>query len=230
MSEITCAQLKERSAELALGVLSGRERAEAIAHLERCPACRSDVRSFTVVADQLLEMVPGTEPPWGFEQRVLRRLRKPGSRRRGRLLRSGFVLSRRHLAAAAALIAVAVGTAGWAIGSASQQERKTPLLTGAFTTTRAGHAVWAGEVFAYTGSHPWVYMTVNVPSAAKAGTIWCRLLLRHGGSVEIGSFSLQSGEGYWSATVPVPPSMLAGAQIYGPGGASIATASFHQVS
>lgn len=39
-SEISCEKLREIGAELALGVLPGRERAGAVAHLERCADCR----------------------------------------------------------------------------------------------------------------------------------------------------------------------------------------------
>ena len=59
------------SAELALGVLIGRERAAALAHLERCKACREDVHQLMVAGGQLLELLPPAEPPTGFETRVL---------------------------------------------------------------------------------------------------------------------------------------------------------------
>ncbi|MDH6125441.1 hypothetical protein P3T39_002397 [Kitasatospora sp. GP82] len=71
---LTCEQLREIGAELALGVLPAEERAGAMDHLERCPACREHVHELVLTADALLDLVPGSEPPVGFEERVLDRL------------------------------------------------------------------------------------------------------------------------------------------------------------
>lgn len=72
--EMTCAQLSGVAAELALGVLTGRERAMALAHLDHCEACREEVRQLMVTGEQLIELLPPAEPPAGFETRVLDRL------------------------------------------------------------------------------------------------------------------------------------------------------------
>ncbi|MEV6328610.1 hypothetical protein [Streptomyces sp. NPDC051909] len=67
-----CQRLRENAAELALGVLPARERAAAVAHLDRCPGCRAYVQRLTAVGDGLLDLLPGAEPPLGFESRVVR--------------------------------------------------------------------------------------------------------------------------------------------------------------
>jgi anti-sigma factor ChrR (cupin superfamily) len=72
--DMTCAELHDVAAELALGALTGRERAAAIAHLEKCRACREDVRQLTAAGGRLLELLPPAGPPVGFEIRVLERL------------------------------------------------------------------------------------------------------------------------------------------------------------
>lgn len=74
MAERDCARLHELAPELALGVLTGQERAEARKHLATCPDCREYVLELTSVGDGLLALVPGAEPPLGFEDRVLSRL------------------------------------------------------------------------------------------------------------------------------------------------------------
>lgn len=74
MNEMSCAMLADVAAELALGVLTGRERAGAIDHLDRCEACREDVRKLMATGDELLALLPPAEPPAGFETRVLDRL------------------------------------------------------------------------------------------------------------------------------------------------------------
>jgi hypothetical protein len=77
LSGMTCAELAEVAAELALGVLTGRERAVAIAHLDTCDACREDVRQMMGTAERLRGLLPQAEPPAGFETRVLQRLGLP---------------------------------------------------------------------------------------------------------------------------------------------------------
>ncbi|HEY6497588.1 MAG TPA: hypothetical protein VIZ43_30280 [Trebonia sp.] len=69
--------MSDVAAELALGVLTGRERAMAVAHLNECDACREDVRQLMETGEQLLELLPPAEPPAGFESRVLERLGLP---------------------------------------------------------------------------------------------------------------------------------------------------------
>jgi hypothetical protein len=80
-SEMTCAELADVAAELALGVLTGRERAMAVAHLDTCDACREDVRQLMTTGERLLELLPPAEPPAGFETRVLARLGLPAPSR-----------------------------------------------------------------------------------------------------------------------------------------------------
>ena len=77
LNGMTCAELADVAAELALGVLTGRERAVAIAHLDTCDACREDVRQMMGTAEQLRSLLPQAEPPAGFETRVLQRLGLP---------------------------------------------------------------------------------------------------------------------------------------------------------
>jgi hypothetical protein len=77
LNGMTCGELADVAAELALGVLTGRERAVAIAHLGTCEVCREDVRQLMATGEQLRELLPAAEPPAGFETRVLERLGLP---------------------------------------------------------------------------------------------------------------------------------------------------------
>ncbi|MFJ5551005.1 hypothetical protein [Streptomyces sp. NPDC093225] len=122
MTEDTgCARLRERAGELALGVLSGRERAEALAHLDRCADCREYVDQLALVGDGLLALLPEREPPRGFEERVARRLSlRPvaapaGAAGRREAARGRAV--RIRVAAVAGACAVALGFGGWALGT-----------------------------------------------------------------------------------------------------------------
>jgi hypothetical protein len=75
--EMNCVDLSRVAAELALGVLTGRERALAVAHLDTCEECAEDVRQLMATGEQLLELLPPAEPPVGFETRVLAHLGLP---------------------------------------------------------------------------------------------------------------------------------------------------------
>ena len=108
---MTCASLRDAASELALDMLSGEERAAALAHLETCTSCRRDVTALTDAVEQVLMLAPVAVPSVGFEQRVLTRLEalaaadaatRTPNRTRGR--RSATV--RRVLAIAAILVAI----------------------------------------------------------------------------------------------------------------------------
>ncbi len=74
LNEMGCREFSDISAELALGVLTGRERAQALAHLDHCASCREEVRQLTATGEGLLGLLPSVEPPAGFEARVMDRL------------------------------------------------------------------------------------------------------------------------------------------------------------
>ena len=104
-----CAAVDDDLAELALGSLAGRQRAAALAHLERCPRCGAEVDKLSAVADELAHLVPAVEPPVGFEARVSERLRPPAPRSRW----PAWLAWRRPalaLGALAVLAAVGLGT------------------------------------------------------------------------------------------------------------------------
>ena len=71
---MTCPQMHDVAAELALGALTGRERAAALAHLDQCRTCREDVHRLMVVGGLLLELIPPARAPTGFEDRIIKRL------------------------------------------------------------------------------------------------------------------------------------------------------------
>ncbi|HZA86627.1 MAG TPA: zf-HC2 domain-containing protein [Acidimicrobiales bacterium] len=66
-----CAHVREIAPDLALGLLTGEERAAALEHLEACQACRAEVASLAGVADDVLLTAPEITPPAGFDGRVL---------------------------------------------------------------------------------------------------------------------------------------------------------------
>ena len=51
LNEMGCQEFSDVAAELALGVLTGRERAQALAHLDHCASCREEVGQLTATGE-----------------------------------------------------------------------------------------------------------------------------------------------------------------------------------
>ena len=212
MTEPSCARVRDLAAELALGVLHGDERAEALDHLASCPECRQLVRELTAIGDDLLGLAPGLEPPVGFEDRVLTRVGRRPHRLRSR--------PRRFLptAIAAALAAVVFGVSGWLIGSApGPGSLRTANLVAADRST-------VGQVFSYPGDPAWVYMVVH--NLGTTGQVRCELVRRGAAPVTVGTFELTGGYGGWGGRDPVDPGSVTGAKLLLPDGTVLAEATF----
>jgi anti-sigma-K factor RskA len=240
VNEMGCAEFADAAAELALGVLTGRERARALAHLDRCEACRENVRQLTVTGEELVGLLPAIEPPAGFETRVMERLGlgtpapAPAPARRVSLARrfglkladwtgtGGVSYPRRMLAAAATAVAViAAGLGGWGLHAATSSPAATPLSSAALVT--ASHQT-AGQVYFYDGSSRWLYMSVDIGSGD--GTVICQVEGPDGHLTTVGSFQLSGGYGYWGSPDPVTNGPLTGARLITTTGTVLATATF----
>ncbi|KUN84861.1 hypothetical protein AQJ66_15050 [Streptomyces bungoensis] len=238
-SDMSCEQLREASAELALGVLPGRERAEAIAHLDRCADCRQFIEPLCRVGERLIGLLPDQEPPLGFETRVVRRLTPDTTAHEGhgsaraRGLGGRPVLARIGLAPAAVTLAALCGFAGWAVGTAIEDvtasapaaPRGEPMLVGDMTSAAdAGRSV--GEVYAHPGRPGWIFMSVALDGAGRpySGKVTCLLERSDGGTVRLGEFALREGQGDWGSTARVDSRGVSGARLVSPDGTVLATA------
>lgn len=246
LGEMSCDEFAGVAAELALGVLTGRERAMALEHLDRCDACRESVRQLATTGEELLGLLPAIEPPPGFETRVLARLgvvgpvpaapargsrasgsRASGSRARdGQLRRPGRAglssFARRTLAAAAVVLAI-LGAAlgGWGMRAATARPAASALSSAALVT--AGQQA-VGKVFVYNGSPRWVYMSLYLETAA--GPVTCQLVGKDGRVTTVGTFQMVGGYGAWGSPDPVDNGPITGARLVSANGTVLATASF----
>lgn len=109
MNTMSCDELREIAPEVALDLLTGAERAAALAHLEECQPCRAEVASLATTADALLAVAPAVEPPAGFTEGVLRQLGEQTSPPRPANVHA---LPRRVLALAAAAAIAIIAIAG----------------------------------------------------------------------------------------------------------------------
>lgn len=197
-----------RTAELALGLLTGVERAEALTHLAGCTSCRAEVEQLSDVADRLLLIGPRAEPPPGFESGVLAAVERDlATRRRVRRWRAVVV----PLASAAAA-ALAVLAFGWSLSATSQDGE---LSIEAPMVTPSGRDV--GEVRLEGGDPPW--LLVSVPGwkrwDAEVGQpldYRLRVELADGSTVEVRDVRLSSS-GEWGATATFDPSQVRGVAI-----------------
>ncbi|MDX6334624.1 MAG: hypothetical protein QOG05_1964 [Streptosporangiaceae bacterium] len=245
LNEMGCREFSDAAAELALGVLTGRERAQALAHLDHCAPCREKVRQLTATGEGLLGLLPSVEPPAGFEARVMDRIglappapspasraswisrmslpgRKPARRAAPGQARPAGRTRRVLALAAVSLAVVAAGLGGWGLRPGTPAPAGAPLSSA--TLQSVSHQA-AGKIFLYEGSSRWLYMSVNMPSGN--GTVICEVQSRDGHITTVGSFRLTDGRGYWGSPVPPTHGSLTGARLVGPGGTVLATASFH---
>src|SRR5579875_2258236 len=205
---MSCRDFDDVAAELALGVLTGRERAEAVAHLDECDSCREHVRQLSLTGEQMLGLLPSREPPAGFESRVMGQLGLVAPARRPKLSRRMLTI------AAAALAVVAVGAGGWELrGATSASPPATataPLRSAALRT--AAHQN-AGKVWLYNGNPRWLYMGVDAGETHGNETVRCQLKEGDGTVITIGTFKLDDGYGAWGSPYPVNAGNVTGAQL-----------------
>ena len=219
MTGPTCSEVRDAAAEFALDILRPHERSLIAAHLLRCPECRAEVDSMSAVSARLLELVPGTEPPLGFDERVLARLHSDARPHRR------FIHGRApRLFAAAAAVAAAVILAvslslGWFSGGAASHGPRA-VLTADFVQN--GHPV--GDLYADPDSN-WLNMTVTGVRGAEKVT--CELLHTDGHVTTVGSFDLVDGSGRWGAPDPGGLAGISGARLVDDHGHVLATATFH---
>jgi hypothetical protein len=192
---MSCADVRPLAAELALGLVAGPERAEALEHLDRCPDCRNHVESLATVGDELLLLTPSAEPTDGFETRVLAQLAPARPAPPARLPSRRVP---RILAVAAAVLAAVT----LAAGAFALRPDHHSAVAEATMWTASGKQV--GDVYMHDGDPSWVF--VAVPGWAKhaAGQQWIvRITLKDGKKVTLPAMTLDRGRGAWGSTVDV---------------------------
>lgn len=191
MTPLRCSQLRDVAPDVALGILTGEERAVALAHLEGCAACRADVASLAGVADELLLTGPEATPPEGFDRRVLARLTEVRAAEAPSPARSGRPAhlhrrarrrrpDRRRLAVGATLAAAAAAVVLVAAVLATSDDPSSSTAERAEMTTGVGEVVGTATV---RSGNP-ATVAVDVPGweeAVPAGaTYWLAIELDDG--------------------------------------------------
>jgi predicted anti-sigma-YlaC factor YlaD len=219
MTTLTCAQLSDVAPELALGTLPGRQRAAALAHLDRCSDCRLTVEELSDAADALLLAAPQAAPPPGFARHVT----------------EGFVTRRprrwraivRVAAVAAAALAIAGGSLVTLVGRQSTPSRPSFALQK--PGVRMTHFVPVtdeelhGDVFASADRPSWVFMTVQDDGSSDAYR--CQVQVANGQWIDVGTFQLHDGAGSWGKAVTTDLHQLKAVRLIDEQGSVAASAS-----
>jgi hypothetical protein len=206
-----CARLREMAPELALGVLVGAERGQALAHLALCAECRQFVDEMSEVADSLLLLAAEAEPPLGFESRVVARLAADHPRRH----------AWRWVATAAAAVVLAAAATGIAVHHNDDRVGDRHVRTAALLG-RTGKD--AGDVYVMDGQPAWVIMSISSKGAGR--TYLCELNFRDGRVVRAGQFTVPDHDGWWGIQVADGVDGLHSVRLLALDGTTIASADF----
>jgi hypothetical protein len=197
MSALTCGQVRDLAPELALGVLTGAERAEAVAHVNECARCRSLLADLSGAAEALPLLVREAEPPRGFERNVLGAMSGEHSRW-ARFRRAGALA----VTAAAACIVTLV------LVRVVDNSRDSDPVAGppANADVQAAPMIGArdevvGQMFVTDDDHPWAYLFVDY-EMMQSGTYAVRIKTADGS--DRAEMQVTDGGGYWAGGVPAP--------------------------
>jgi hypothetical protein len=190
MSEVTCDVVRECAADFALGALTGRERADLLAHLDHCSSCQTLVGEYAGVADSLLDLVPEADPPGELAAPVLAALR-PAPRRRWR--------HRVAAVAAAAIVAISAATGvTWALVSGGTGSARHAALHSAPMVGSGGLTV--GRVVTTDGRDP--TLSVSIDYWLPEGEYQLAARNAAGDSAAIGTLDVADGRGTWTGSAP----------------------------
>jgi hypothetical protein len=219
-----CEALRDSLVELALGIASGDERAEVVAHAGRCASCQRLLNELALVGDELLHLVPEHEPPPGFELRVLERIGAPRAARRRRRRLGRFAL------ALAAVLAAAGLAAGAALYDTRDERRLGEQLAAvlaraegkyiAVTELRDARRRNVGLVFHYGGNPSWVFVTLDRP--LPAGSYRAELVTRAGAAHTMGTFTLDEDDRSLGSATRIDLLQVAELRLHGAGATYIA--------
>jgi anti-sigma factor RsiW len=231
-----CDEYSDNLAELALGILTGRERAATLAHVDSCPRCADELEQLSHAADAVVSVAPEIEPPMGFEVRVFSQMGVAETplphRSRRRMTPPGWVARspRWVLATAAAVIALALGLSiGWSTGGDNRGKPPAgPAGAEVATATLTSNGSTVGSVNTYGGSKPW--MIVTLADSGTQGKVTCEVVTADGVTHKVGSFTAKDGYGDWGAPLRVVPQDVRKAEVVSSDGRVIASAALHDVS
>ncbi len=215
-----CPEYSDDLAELALGVLTGRDRARALSHVESCQRCADELEQLSRVADTVVQAAPEMDPPIGFEVRLLERMGfATVDQKRHRRFRASRLVP---LGVAAAVVGLGLGLGLTLTSSPGPNTSAQSHRSGGVSADLVADGVAVGKVDAFGGSKPWISMTLD--DSPARGTVMCAVTTKDGMTHWVGSFVVRKGYGAWAAPLDVSPSSIRTAEVVSPSGTVFATA------
>jgi anti-sigma-K factor RskA len=219
-----CEECSAELPELALGVLTGRERARALAHVENCPHCADELEQLSRAADTVLQAAPDAEPPMGFEVRLFERMGVADVPRRDHRRRwAPRWVPTGVAAAAAAVAALGVGLGVTLTSSPTGPQAQAPASGRVESANLVQDGRTVGHVVYFDGAKPWMSMMLADPGVQ--GQVNCVVISKNGVTHWVGTLTAHDGSGAWFATLHINPDNLRTAQVVSPNGAVLASAS-----
>jgi len=220
LREQGCEQYANELAELSLGVLTGRERARVLAHVESCPRCADELERLSRVADTVVQAAPEMEPPLGFEVRLFEKMGVADvAPRRRRLRPSRWVPAVVGVAAAALALGLGLSLTS---SSPPTVTAHAPGSHEVMTAALVENGETVGHVMTFGGDKPW--MSMMLADSTARGKVTCVVVTSDGVTHRIGTFVARAGYGAWIAPLHVDPTDVRSAEVVSPSGAVIATA------
>jgi hypothetical protein len=214
VSALSCPEVRELAPELALGIVGGPERAEALQHASECGPCRVLVGDLAEAADALPLLAAEAEPPPGFEERVLATLKAPRRRNRRRIAAVVAV------AAAAATIVSIVGVR--IVESTQETSRSVTAASDVRTAQMTGaNGLDVGDVFVSNGRPSTVVVNVDywVPSGSYGIEFRTGSTDKH-----LGDVNITNGRGSWGGVAKLPNAATGSIVLVGADGAVVCEA------
>lgn len=195
---MTCAELEAVAAELALGTVSGAERAVALDHLAGCAACRQLVEDLSGAADAMLALAPVVEPPAGFESRVLARIGDAPASGRRRMPRRRLMVG----VAAAALVAALAGLGGALMAGGGGGDPAAPEIRTALVRDDQGR--WTCRASVYGEGPTWLVVSLDRIDGSNSTFSVEAVVGGRPVPVPVGSFTLRDGHGTLAVATDLP--------------------------
>jgi hypothetical protein len=187
---VNCAEARDLAPELALGVLSGAERAEVLLHVNGCARCQALVVEFSEVVDALVTVGPEAEPSRGFEARVMGEIGSPRKQSRRKLVAA--------VAVAAAVAAILSITVVRIVESNESNSNGAPVAAKMVDSGSGASAGWLSVADGHA-------VTVAVDYGVPAGTYHVQVTPEQGSSYSVGAMQIDDGgRGFWTGNSDVP--------------------------
>ena len=191
MSATSCDLVRQSAPDFALGALTGRERADMVAHLDDCQSCQTLVGEYASVADCLLELIPEADPARDVGAPVLAAMR-PAHHPRWR--------HRVAALAAAAIVAIGAATGITVVFLGKGGDNSTPRASSALQSAPMVGAggLTVGRVTTTSQRPP--ALAVSVDYWLPDGIYQLAARDRAGAATPVGSLEVTNGRGTWTGS------------------------------